>query len=330
MADFAVLLGLAALSAALTWGVIHVRIIDIPNPRSSHDRPVPRAGGIAIVATFFAGLAWTGIGPLGGLAAAAGVVALVGLADDLGWLGVWAKLAGQTVAAVVLVKSGVVVHDVGPFENIGWWGVPITLLWVVAMTNLVNFMDGLDGLVGGSAAIAALAFAALALPTSPVAALAAAVLGAGCIGFTIFNVPKARIFMGDVGSEFLGFLLAALAVYASDGDAGHTSFLIMPLLMFHFIFDTCFTFRRRLRDGEKVTQAHRGHLYQLLNRLGASHFQVSLLHWAIGILQALGAWAMLSIPGIDRILVFLPYLAIEATYAALVMRAVRRRGIQPG
>jgi UDP-GlcNAc:undecaprenyl-phosphate GlcNAc-1-phosphate transferase len=301
----------------------------VPNARSSHDRLVPRAGGVAIVATFFVGVALAGSRPFWGLAVAALGVALVGLADDLGRIGTWGKLAGQTAAAAVLVSSGIVLHEIGPWD-IGWWGYPLTLVWLIAMTNLVNFMDGLDGLAGGTGAIAALAFAALALPSAPNAAQASAALGAACVGFTVFNAPRARVFMGDVGSEFLGFALAGLAVYAAGAAGGHFPFLVMPLLMFHFIFDTCFTFCRRLFSGQKVTQAHRGHLYQLMNRLGASHFQVSLFHWAVGLAQAAAALAMLSLDGGAQFLAFVPFVVFEASYVAVIMRAVRRRGIHPG
>jgi len=328
MAAFDFVVGLAALSALLTWMMIRVRILDLPNRRSSHDRPVPRAGGVAIVITFFVGLAVVGLWSHWGLAVAALVVAFVGFADDLGKLGVAGKLAGQTVAALILIVSGVVLRDISQIP-VGVLGYAITFVWLVGMTNLVNFMDGLDGLAGGTGAIAALGFAVLALTASPDAARLAAALGAGCVGFSIFNVPKARIFMGDVGSEFLGFLLAALAVLGA-GEGGHTSFLVMPLLMFHFIFDTCFTFCRRLMDGENVTRAHRGHLYQLMNRLGATHLQVSLFHWAIGLAQAVGAYVMLSISGVERLLVFVPFLAFEAAYAVVVMQAVKRRAITPG
>lgn len=329
MLDFPALAGLAALSAVLTWLMIRARILDVPNRRSSHDRPVPRAGGIAIAVTFFIGSAMVGPQPFFGLAVPALLVAVVGFTDDLGKLGVWSKLAGQTAAAAILVIFGIMLRDFGPFHDIGLWGIPITLVWVVGMTNLVNFMDGLDGLAGGTGTIAALAFAVLAMPDSPAAAMAA-VLGVACLGFTVFNAPRARIFMGDVGSEFLGFALAGLAVFAAQGEALRTSFLVMPLLMFHFIFDTCFTFCRRLVDGENVTQAHRGHLYQLMNRLGASHFQVSLFHWALAIAQAVGAYIMLSFEGVGRLLVFVPFLAFEAAYATVVMRAARRRELKPG
>ncbi len=336
---------LVALAALLTWAMIRVRILDMPGPRSSHDRPVPRAGGIAIVATFFAGLAWLagtdGIAGhasalnLAGFAAAALVVAAIGFADDLGRLEVRGKLAGQLVAAGLLVGCGVVFRQftlpgLGTVY-LGGWGYPITILWLVAITNMVNFMDGLDGLAGGTGVIAAAFFAlAAAAGDAPWAAALSGVLAASCLGFTLFNAPRARIFMGDVGSQFLGFALAGLAVLATAHDTPKTSALVMPMLLFHFIFDTTLTFARRAAEGRDVTQAHRGHLYQLFNRLGASHVLVSLCHWTLGIAQGLAAlWLIHQAPS-GRILAFLPFLAIEAVYATVVLRATRRRGIVAG
>jgi UDP-N-acetylmuramyl pentapeptide phosphotransferase/UDP-N-acetylglucosamine-1-phosphate transferase len=337
-----ILVGLAAL---LTWAMIRVRILDVPGPRSSHDRPVPRAGGIAMVATFFAGfawLAWSGgleshASPLNlaGLAAGALLVALVGLADDLGKVDVRGKLAGQIVASILLAACGVAFRQftlpgIGTVM-LGGWGYLATIVWLVAITNMVNFMDGLDGLAGGTGAIAAAFFAvAAAGGDAPGAAVLAGVLAAACFGFTLFNAPRARIFMGDVGSQFLGFTLAALAVLATGHDTPRISALVMPLLLFHFIFDTVLTFARRLSEGRDVTKAHRGHLYQLLNRLGASHIRVSLFHWVIGIAQGLAAlWLVHQGPG-ARILTFLPFFAFETAYAAVVLRAARRRGVVAG
>ncbi len=342
---------LVVLAAALTWAMTRVRILDVPGPRSSHDLPVPRLGGIAIVATFFAGFAWLGwtgelagaSSPLGhasllnlvGLASGSLLVALVGLADDLGRLGVRGKLAGQLVVAIVLVACGVQFRQFtlpgSGTQMLGAWGWPITIVWVVAITNIVNFMDGLDGLAGGTGTIAAGFFAAAAAAgAAPIAAALSAGLAAACFGFTLFNAPRARIFMGDVGSQFLGFTLAALAVLATGHDTPETSALVMPLLLFHFIFDTFLTFFRRLAEGRDVTKAHRGHLYQLLNRLGASHFQVSQLHWAVGVAEGLAALWLIHQSPAGRLAVFLPFLALEAVYAALVLRAARRRGVVAG
>lgn len=133
--------------------------------------------------------------------------------------------------------------------------------------------------------------------------------------------------MGDVGSQFIGFSFAVLAVIAAEIDVSRTSFLIVPLLFFNFIFDTVFTFCRRAIRREDVTQAHRSHLYQLLNQLGWSHAKVSLFHFAIAITQGVGAILLLGCGPEERMFVFLPFLGFQIVYAFLVIREASIRGL---
>ena len=147
------------------------------------------------------------------------------------------------------------------------------------------------------------------------------------LGFLIFNFPVARIFMGDVGSQFLGFVFAAMAVLAAEYDASRTSLLVMPLLLFNFIFDTVFTFFRRASAGENIAEAHRSHLYQLFNRLGYSHTYVSLFHYAVAVSQGLGTLWLLQLTSVNRAYVFLPFLGFQIVYMAVVIRAARRQGL---
>lgn len=334
-------LALFAISASLTWAMMHVRILDIPNHRSSHDRPVPNSGGVAIALTVMVGFAVvyaaseTRIAErhMIGLGVSSLAIVVVSLFDDLGQLGTFKiKLVTQVLAAALLPISGIIIREITlPYIGtiqLGWSGFLVTLIWIVALTNIFNFMDGLNGLAGGTAVLVAafFAFFAFMLGSLFVYVLCYVILAA-TLGFLVFNFPHGRIFMGDVGSQFLGFLFAAVAVIASGYDASRTSLLLMPLLFFHFIFDTVFTFFRRLRRGEDVTQGHRSHLYQLLNRLGWSHAQVSLLHFGMVIVQAAGGLWMIQSASADRAVVFLPVLVIELIYMALVMRAARRRGL---
>ncbi len=337
---FAVLL--FGVSAALTWCMLRFGIMAVPNRRSSHDWPVANSGGVAIVLTFFAGfgaLAYFGDeAPIGapymiGFAVASLGVAAISLADDLGhFQSFGVKLVAQIAAALILVAFGIVFREmslplVGTFQ-LGWWGYPMTVLWVVAMTNIFNFMDGLDGLAGGCGVIVALFFGAVtALEGSHFVYILSYVFLASALGFLIFNFPKARIFMGDVGSQFLGFGFAALAVIAAEYDSSHTSLLIMPLLFFHFIFDTTLTFFRRMFAHRNVTEAHRGHLYQLMNQLGVSHLGVSLFHFAITAAQGIGALVLIGIGSRNRVLVFIPYLVFQAIYAVVVLRMAASRGL---
>jgi len=334
-------LTLFLLSAAMTWVMLRVRILDIPNHRSSHEQPVPNSGGVAIALTVMIGFALvyavseTRIAErhMIGLGAATVAIIVVSQLDDLGKLRTFKlKLATQILAAMLLLVFGIVIKEVTlPYVGtiyVGWWGYPITLIWVIALTNIFNFMDGLNGLASGTAVLVAAAFGLFTfMEGSLFVYILCYVILAAALGFFIFNFPRGRIFMGDVGSQFLGFLFAVISVIAAGYDASRTTLLLMPLLFFHFIFDTSFTFCRRLLAGEDVTQGHRSHLYQLLNRLGWSHVQVSLLHFAMSGLQIFGGLWLLQIHSRNRLVVFIPFIAAEAVYAMLVMRAARRRGL---
>ena len=133
--------------------------------------------------------------------------------------------------------------------------------------------------------------------------------------------------MGDVGSQFLGFSFAAIAIIAAEVDASRTSLLVVPLLFFNFIFDTTFTLCRRLFNGENITQAHRGHLYQLLNQIGWSHVRVSILHFFMTISQGVGTLFLIRCEPQQQVLVFLPFLILQTVYAVLVIGGARRMGI---
>jgi UDP-GlcNAc:undecaprenyl-phosphate GlcNAc-1-phosphate transferase len=332
---------LFALSAVLTRLMIGVRVLAVPNDRSSHSAPVPNGGGTAIVATFLAGYgalyllvddARIGAPYMIGFLVGCLGIAAVGFLDDLGRLRTFrVKLLTQVVGAVVLVSFDIafrhVTIPVVGAVDLGWWGYPLTVVWLVALMNIVNFMDGLDGLAAGTAAIAAFFFALITfLEGSYFVYFVSIVLLASTLGFFVFNFPRARIFMGDVGSQFLGFCFAAMAVIAAEHDASATSLLVMPLLFFHFIFDCVFTFLRRVRSGEPVTQAHRSHLYQLLNRLGASHPRVTLIHCAMATLQGIGALVLIEAPDDARMVVFGPFLVAASCYAAWVLRRARSAG----
>lgn len=334
-------LAVFGLAAVLAWGAMRLRIMDVPNTRSSHERPVPKGGGGAIVLAFFVGLAvFYGLGgeahiapgPMAGFCVAALLVAAIGLLDDIRGYGVRVKLAGQLAGAAVLLASGIVLSSISlPFAGrieLGWLGYPLTALWVVGLANAVNFMDGLNGLAGGVAAIAAGFFAAVTFADgSHFVYVLSYVLAASSLGFLVFNFPRARLFMGDVGSQFLGFVLAALAVVAAELDSARTSFMVMPLLVSVILFDTVFTVIRRLAAGERITEAHRSHLYQFANRLGMSHVGVSLYHYGFTALAGIGALVMVGLAPDDKAWTFLPFLAALAVYAVLVTGAARSRGL---
>lgn len=329
-------------SVVMTYLVLRLGILDEPNHRSSHATPTPSTGGVAVVATFALGfvIVWVfsdqarlSTFHLVGFAVSAFGIALVGFLDDLKLLRTFKiKLGAQIAAALVLLAFGIVFTRVslpviGAFD-LGWLGYPLTVFWVVALTNMFNFMDGLNGLAGGTAIVAAGFLCAVTfMEGSFFVYIFCYIMAAGAAGFLVFNFPRARLFMGDVGSQFIGFTFAALAVIASEIDASRTSFLVVPLLFFNFVFDTVFTFCRRAMRGEDVTQAHRTHLYQLLNQIGWSHVQVSLFHFAVTAAQGIGALMLIELGPDERMIVFVPFIAFQILYAVAVMTVARRRGI---
>ena len=335
-AHFLLAVVLFFVSVSVCMLVLRLGILDVPNARSSHERPTPSTGGIGIFAAFAVGFAvvWaTGDGLSRGaaaLAAAAAGMALIGLLDDLGYFATFRiKLVAQIAAAVAVPASGIAftqfpVPGFGEVD-LGWAGFAVTLAWLVAMTNIFNFMDGIDGLAGGTALIAAVFLGAAALPFGPsfVPVLCVA-MAASVAGFLVFNFPGARLFMGDVGSLFVGFSLAALAVAAAQAAPASTWLLVAPLLFFNFIFDTVFTCCRRALRGENVTQAHREHLYQLMTGTCLTHAQVSLFHFGVAVAQGLGALVLVRLQPEDGWLVFLPFLLFQLLYAAVVLARRRR------
>lgn len=313
----------------------------MPNERSSHSVPTPRGGGLAIVAGFFLGILlihflWD-VAPLGAgrfawFLTALALIAIVSLWDDFRARKVLLKVATQFVGIVIVMAAGVVIGELhlpwlGPVAS-GWLAWPLTLLWVFGMTNAYNFMDGLDGMAAGNGVVASGFFSYIAWQQGDhFICLAALALCAATSGFLLFNWSPAKIFMGDVGSTFLGFSFAVMAMIAAYYDRSHVSLFVVPLLLLHFIFDTVLTFVRRFLRGEKVFQAHRTHLYQLLNRLGCSHRTVSMTYCLMAVAQGFAAIRMVAIPGDGRLLIALPFLLLQCVFAAVVLNLAKRRNL---
>jgi UDP-N-acetylmuramyl pentapeptide phosphotransferase/UDP-N-acetylglucosamine-1-phosphate transferase len=330
--------GLVIISAGLTWWMLHrVRIMDIPNSRSSHARPTPRGGGIAIVISFLLGI--VAIDLLGdktqisqryfwGFLLSTLTIVSISLYDDMTGKSALVKLVTQVLAIIFVLFFGVVIDQVDlpwlGITELGWIGYPVTFFWLLGLTNAYNFMDGIDGLAAGAAVIVCVFFAYITLSQGSlfIYIVTYAVL-AGALGFLFFNFPPAKIFMGDVGSAFLGFAFAVMAIMAARYDHSHTSFLVMPLLLLHFIFDTVFTMGRRILAGENPTHAHRTHLYQLLVRMGLSHRAVTLIYCALGILQGFAAIAMIHVYGGQRLFFFIPFLLIYTVAAWFIYRRAK-------
>ena len=332
---------LAVLSAIVVRLMIAFPILDHPNARSAHKRPTPRGGGLGVVLAFMAGMvvlyqvavyARVAERQFLGVIVAAGAIAAVALTDDVRDLSARLRLAAQALAALVEVGSGLVVQRLAiPWVgevDLGWLGIGLTLVWIVGCTNAVNFMDGLDGLVGGTLLIASAALALIAALQGGWFVYAAALfLAAGFCGFLPFNLHPARIFMGDVGSQFAGFMLAVLAVAASRFDGQQLSFLIVPLLMFGLLFDAAFTLGRRALMGERLAEGHRTHLYQLAQRSGVPVRAVAAVHWGFAVFHAGLALVFLQLsPGLKP-LVVVPAVAGQVAWLAYVLGRMKAAGV---
>ncbi|MDQ6978833.1 MAG: glycosyltransferase family 4 protein [Mariprofundaceae bacterium] len=327
--------------AITRWMIHHTAFLDIPNERSSHETPTPRGGGVAIVAAFLIGLVMIGV--LGntvylkthyfiGFVLAAYSIALLSFLDDLHNYRFHIKLALHCVAISVVLLSGLVLDELAipgfGITSLGIMGYILTFLWLLGLTNAYNFMDGIDGIAASTAMIAAAFFALISYQQgSTFVYLASYTIVAGSAGFLCFNRPPAKIFMGDIGSTFIGFTLGCLALIAARYDASHTSFLVMPLLLLHFIFDTVFTMGRRIVAGENPAQAHCSHLYQLLVRQGRSHGQVTMIYGGCAIAQGLMAWLMMSMEGDVRMALFLPFLLLYSVAAWRITQQSRQLGL---
>ena len=230
---------------------------------------------------------WAGSGGL--------FIALVSCVDDYRGLPVAVRLICHLTAAIGFLAGCDVEFSTslssGGWMGQGWLGVVAASLWVVGLTNAYNFMDGIDGIAGVQAVVAGLGWVALAGNTGRIEAWLGLLLAASSLGFLFHNWPPAKIFMGDVGSAFLGFSFATLAIMGALHDPRLG--LAGVLVVWPFVFDTSFTFVRRLAKGENVFKAHRSHLYQRLVLAGYSHRFVTCLYGAlavVGVVLAM-AWA---------------------------------------
>ena len=279
-------------------------VVDVPGGRRVNQLPVPRLGGLALFfGVLVPSLAFL---PLGnqtrGLLLGAAVAVTVGMIDDFRGLPWYGKLGGQVAAAAVLTGFGVWVDRFTfPFVGVhtlpSGVGIPLTIVWIVAIMNMFNVLDGLDGLAAGVAAIAGLTFSVIALSLGKVdAAVLSAIVFGSCVGFLRHNFYPARIFMGDSGAMLLGFVLAAVSVQGLLKTAA-TVALFFPLIVLAVpIVDTTFVVARRLKHGEPVFEGDQAHLHHRFLRRGFSQRRAALTIWAWCLTLAAAAFATRFVP----------------------------------
>jgi len=269
------------------------RLLDIPNERSSHAVPTMRGGGLAIVIVclgLYAGLGLAGIlTTIWSFVIGALIVAAISYLDDLYSLSAWIRLIAHAVAASILIYGTALDKIHMPVSDIlvgaGSITYVVSFLWIVWMINAFNFMDGIDGIAGTQGVAAGLGWVAFGtLLGDPNLYLFGGIIALSCLGFLIHNWSPAAIFMGDVGSAFLGYSLAAMPLTAI-GHAKSAGWLMPAALSFLwlFFFDSVYTFIRRAVRGEKVWLAHREHLYQRMVIAGYEHGEVTLLYTTLSV-----------------------------------------------
>lgn len=308
----------AAITRYLICNSGRLGLMDIPNERSSHVVPTPRGGGVAIVFSFYVGMilaAFSGLIPFKTvvvLIGGTGIIAIVGFMDDRRHVAVrWRLMAHVLSSTLILAGLGTLLPgDVGWAENQSILLINLlALLGLVWLINLYNFMDGIDAIAGSEAIFVACAAAVLcALGKAYTVAMLLGFLAAGAAGFQIWNIPPAKIFMGDVGSGFLGLVLGALAIISIK--SGAMSFWTWLILLGVFTVDTLVTLARRVLNGNGWYEAHCSHAYQNLARRVRSHGKVTgwvavvNLLWLFPIALVSWHWPMWG--GMMALIAFIP------------------------
>ncbi len=270
--------------------------IDIPrDDRRMHKKPTPRMGGVAIFAAFaIALLLFCDVDlKIVGLLIGAALMVGIGMLDDIFRIPALAKLAGQIVAALVPVLFGITIDYInffGSYVQFGVFSIPVTVLWIVAVTNAINLVDGLDGLACGISTISAISIMVFALlEVNYSIALIVAILVGACMGFMPYNRNPATIFMGDAGALFLGYTLSVVSILGVFKLNAFVSFWI-PFLIFGLpLLDTATSAIRRILKGHSPFEADRGHFHHRLIDLGFSQKQAVTVLYSVSALFGISA-----------------------------------------
>ena len=329
----------AALVAALLVSFVSTPVVkalaqrmgamDVPkDARRMHDHPIPRMGGLAIFFGFMLSvLVFLPLTEqLRGMLLGASLIVVLGILDDIYALSAKLKFVVQIVAALIAVSQGNVITVLSnpnifsddPFWDLGILSVPVTVLWIVGITNAVNLIDGLDGLACGVSTISSMTMLVIALVVAEadVAIIMAALAGA-CIGFLPYNLNPAKIFMGDTGSTFLGFVLAVVSIQGLFKYAAIISFAVPFLMLALPIFDTCFAIIRRVSKGQSPMSPDRSHIHHRLIDMGFSQKQAVAVLYVISAILGLSA-VVLTTSGELRALLFLAALCVAAGVSARI------------
>ncbi|MCL2166936.1 MAG: undecaprenyl/decaprenyl-phosphate alpha-N-acetylglucosaminyl 1-phosphate transferase [Clostridiales bacterium] len=325
----------AALSPLIRRLSIRMGVVDRPDHRKIHQEAMPLMGGLAIFCGFWAPVLFTqtltkellafGIGSL--------LILISGIWDDSRDIRPWLKIVFQFAAALIVVLYGNIrisfltsLFDARPM-NLGWFAFPLTITWIIGLTNAVNLVDGLDGLAAGVSGIAAITIGVIAyMEGFQTAGVLALVLGASAMTFLIFNFHPAKVFMGDTGALFLGYSLAVLSIMGLTKMATTVS-LFMPILVLGVpIFDTLLAIVRRLINKTPIFAPDKDHLHHRLLAMGLSHKKAVLTVYGVCVFLGLSAVGISLLPtGQAMMAMFLVTLVVlyGADKAGVIGRKVR-------
>ncbi|MFR2093555.1 MAG: MraY family glycosyltransferase [Oscillospiraceae bacterium] len=256
---------------------------------------------------------------LRGILLGATIIVVLGILDDILTLNALPKFAVQIVAAVIAVLHGCRIEHFMGFRLATWLSYPVSVIWIVAITNAVNFIDGLDGLAAGVSAISAgsMLVVALLVPDYNSAILLAAIVGA-CAGFIPYNFNPAKIFMGDTGSTFLGFMLSSISIYGLFKMYAIISFAVPFLVLGLPIFDICFAVIRRVSKGQSPMHADRGHVHHRLIDMGFSQKQAVAIAYMLSAILGMAA-VVLTNDGEMKALIFIGAVIVVGAIGVLVI-----------
>lgn len=289
---------------------IKIGAVDKPNHRKIHTSLIPRLGGLAIFLSFvisvFLSFNYSNKS-IRGLLLGSLIIVLCGIIDDIKELNYKTKLVFQFIAAIVLImhnicitKISILSTDGTSFIDLGILSIPITLIWLIGVTNAINLIDGLDGLACGLASISSVFLFIIFIKTgNNTMALMVIILAGSCLGFLPYNFNPAKIFMGDTGSMFLGFILAGMSI---QGTVKYAATIIMfaPILIIGLpLYDTLVTMLRRFIQGESIMSPDKQHFHHRMLSLGLKQKQVALISYLVNILLGLLAISVLFIEDIS-------------------------------
>lgn len=322
----------AAAVALITTPVVKslaVRIgaVDVPKDnRRMHNHPIPRMGGLAIFLGFILSiLLFLPLNQqLRGMLLGAVIIVVLGIFDDKYALPAKPKFVVQICAALIAVLMGNRIYIISninlfssdPYWELGWLSIPVSVLWIVGITNAVNLIDGLDGLACGVSTISSMTLLVIALVVlEPDVAVLTAALAGACLGFLPYNMNPAKIFMGDTGSTFLGFVLASVSIQGLFKFYTFISFAAPFLMLGLPIFDTCFAILRRVAKGQSPMSPDRGHIHHRLIDMGFSQKQAVATLYVISAILGMSAVVLTTI-GVVRAMLFLMALFVAGALAA--------------